>query len=312
MNPEQLGNDVDARLIFVGGSPRSGTTLVQNMLDCHPDVLGGPEFLHLPDIVSLGKKLHASIDRQWIDLFCSHEEVDEKLRRLCLDFLLPLADRMQARRLSEKTPENVLVFPELARLFPHARFLHVVRDPRAVVASLLEVGRRARQKGLKPAPFTADTQAAIQRVRRSVSKGAQAAREFPDRVMTVRYEDVVLHPERETRAICEFLGLEWTSAMCRPADKPHLGEAAITEKSNELWYDRQSYYRNPEPANLEKWRSRLKALDHLRVIRAFRDDPYLRALGYTLDPGEIPPLTRLFFPVSHLAQRALRKVKPPA
>ena len=48
-----MNSDGGSRFIFVGGAPRSGTTLVQNMLDSHPDILGGPEFIHIPDIINL-------------------------------------------------------------------------------------------------------------------------------------------------------------------------------------------------------------------------------------------------------------------
>lgn len=44
------------RLIFTGGAARSGTTLVQNILDSHPDIVGGPEFLHLEDLMAFKKK----------------------------------------------------------------------------------------------------------------------------------------------------------------------------------------------------------------------------------------------------------------
>jgi hypothetical protein len=149
------------RLIFVGGAPRSGTTLVQNMLDCHEEIYGGPEFLHIPDIVRVRSKLHASIARKWIDLICSYEQVDKMTAAWIEDFLLPLADAQRARFFSEKTPENVLVFPQLIELFPKARFIFVVRDPRAIVSSLLEVGARARAKALKPPFFTKNLAAAI-------------------------------------------------------------------------------------------------------------------------------------------------------
>lgn len=85
------------RLIIIGGSPRSGTTLVQNILDSHPDVLGGPEFLHLPDIVRLRNKLHGSISRDWISLICSREDVDKRTRTMIEDLLLPFAERGGAR-----------------------------------------------------------------------------------------------------------------------------------------------------------------------------------------------------------------------
>ena len=56
------------RFVFIGGSPRSGTTLVQNILDSHPVICGGPEFHHLPDIMNLRKALRDSIAKGWIDL----------------------------------------------------------------------------------------------------------------------------------------------------------------------------------------------------------------------------------------------------
>ncbi|NIA09336.1 MAG: hypothetical protein GWP10_06315 [Nitrospiraceae bacterium] len=112
------------RLIFVGGAPRSGTTLVQNMLDSHPDILGGPEFLHIPHIINLRKGLQHSIEREWIDLICSYDDVDKAICLLIECLLLPLADRHGCKFLSEKTPENVLVFSELISLFPGARFIY--------------------------------------------------------------------------------------------------------------------------------------------------------------------------------------------
>ena len=301
--------DSDKRLIFVGGSPRSGTTLVQNMLDCHPEILGGPEFLHLPDIMALRKKLHRSIERGWIDTFCTHGEVDARLHRLCLDFLLPLADRHGVRLLSEKTPENVLVFPELAELFQEARFIHVVRDPRAIVASLLEVGSRARQKGLRPAPFAANVEAAIRRVQRSFQCGMETEQRFPQRVLTLRYEDVVQDPAGETRRMCEFLDVPWAPEMCKPGEQPHLGADAITERSNELWYDRKSYYRNPDPSSLTRWRETLKPSDQILVVQAFRNNPLLKALGYTLTLQDLPITTRILAPGAKIT-RLIRKRLP--
>ena len=116
-NADKMGEN----LVFVGGSARSGTTLVQNMLDSHPSILGGPEFLHLPEFVKLRNNMQENVTRGWIDQICSNADVDTRFRMLILDFLMPFAERHQAKFLSEKTPENVLVFPELVELLPKAR-----------------------------------------------------------------------------------------------------------------------------------------------------------------------------------------------
>ena len=216
------------RFIFVGGAPRSGTTLVQNMLDCHPEIVGGPEFLNLDRIVEVRNRLQRGIARGSIDAFCSQPEADRLIAQLIEDLLLPFADRHGAPFLSEKTPSNALVFRELAELFPGSRCLFVLRDPRAVIASMLETGRRAAGQGRRAQPWTRDLDAAIGYVRRCLEAAFDAAEAMPDRLHIVRYEALVTDPETETRAICAFLGRAWSAAMLTPAAQVHPGEAAIT------------------------------------------------------------------------------------
>lgn len=283
---------VENRLIFLGGAPRSGTTLLQNILDMHPDILGGPEFLHLPDIMQLRGKLRDSVARGWIDLICSAEEVDGRIRDLVAGFLLTFADRHGAKFLSEKTPENVLVFPRLVELFPESKFIHIVRDPRATVASLLEVGKKARRKGESPAPFAQDVQSAIRHVHRCLVSGFEASRAAPDKVYTVVYERLIRDPEVEGREICRFLGVAWAPEMLRPGDKKHLGESAITVNSKEIWYDARTYNSNPRADSLEKWRGTLTAYEKLMVARAFLDSEELRHLGYDLTPDDLSPVDK--------------------
>ena len=141
------------RLIFIGGSPRSGTTLLQNMLDSHPLILGGPEFLHLPDIIELRRKLHYSIGREWISLFCTRDDVDRYLISVISKLFLSLSGKYHCEFYSEKTPENILVFSELIELFPEAHFIQVIRDPRAILSSMRQVKKRAIEKGIKQPDF---------------------------------------------------------------------------------------------------------------------------------------------------------------
>ncbi len=268
------------RLIFLAGCPRSGTTLVQNMMDSHPDVVGGPEFLHLPDVVLLRSKLLDSVGRGWIDLFCSAEDVDQHIRTLVEKLLLPFADRHGGRFLSEKSPQNTLVLPELIELFPDAKFVWIVRDPRAVIASLLATGDRARRKGERPPTMAADLESAIRYTGRCMQAAFKAVTEAPEKVHTLVYERLVQEPEQESRRLCQFLGLTWSDEMLKPADKKHLGETAITVNSKEIWYDSDMYYSNPSADRLDKWRQELAPYQQILVNRAFRRFDGLRRFGY--------------------------------
>jgi hypothetical protein len=277
------GSGNGRRFIFVGGAPRSGTTLMQNMLDSHPGILGGPEFLHLGRIVGLRNALRASSVEGATDAFAAPEAIDRRIRALIEDLLLPLADRHAAPLLSEKTPSNVLVFGELVELFPQARCIFVLRDPRAVVASMLAVGARAAAGGRRAQPFTRSLRAAVRHVGECLEAGFAAAAAHPGRILTVTYEALVTEPEAETRRICGFLGLDWDPAMLAPGAAEHLGMRAITATG--LWYDADSFRRDPDPDGLHKWRDRLTALQAARVAAAFAGSAALARHGYGLAPA---------------------------
>ena len=268
------------RLIFIGGSPRSGTTLLQNMLDSHPLILGGPEFLHLNDIIELRRKLHYSIDREWINLFCSREDVDDYLVATVEKLFLSLAEKHHFEFYSEKTPENILVFAELTELFPEAHFIQVVRDPRAIVSSMKQAKKRATGKGLKPPHFCADISTSIAYAKKCFNAGFKAEKLSPGKLLTIVYEQLIESPESETKRICKYIGVEWDDRMLHPGDKEHLGQQAITTKSNEIWYNAKTYNQNIVLKNKEKWRSELSLAEQLKITVAFADNRELRKYGY--------------------------------
>jgi Sulfotransferase family len=257
------------RFVFVGGAPRSGTTLMQNMLNSHPGVFGGPEFLHLARIVALRNALRTSAEDEAIDAFVSPARVDRLIRGLIEEMLLPLADRHGAPLLSEKTPSNALVFDDLLALFPQARCIFVLRDPRAVVASMLAVGDRAAAAGTRTQPFTRSLRAAVRYVRECLEAAFAAEAAHPGRILTVIYEALVTEPEAATRRVCGFLGLDWDAAMLAPGAAEHLGMKAIT--AGDLWYDAASFRRDPDPSGLHRWRERLGPFQAARVAAAFAD-----------------------------------------
>lgn len=306
-------SQADKQFIFVGGAPRSGTTLLQNMLDSHPDIFGGPEFIHLPDIITLQQKLNGSVSRRWIDLFCDQDDVNSAIRELIEGLLLPIAKDHSGCYLSEKTPGNVLVFSQLLELFPGARFIFLVRDPRAVVSSMLKVGQRAEDKGIKTAVFTENVHQATKYTAKCLEAGFRAVAADPTRVSVMTYENLVTDPEAESRRLCRFLDLEWTSQMLYPEKFDHLGQRAITKHSDKIWYEAQNYNRNPDSKSLYKWQSQLSLWQQVFVTRAFAHNAELRKLGYALDLDHVGPIpyygALLQQHTQHWRQRIERKLR---
>lgn len=104
---------------------------------------------------------------------------------------------------ADRTPSNVLEIELLARWYPAARFIHLVRDGRDVVPSVVTMD------------FGPDdlASAALFWKRRVLAGRADGARLGPDRYLEVRYEDLVADPEETLRGLCAFAGIEFDPAM---------------------------------------------------------------------------------------------------
>ena len=105
------------------------------------------------------------------------------------------------RIIADKTPNNVFIVDRLREAWPDARFIYLLRHPAAIARSRQSVRGEHADDDKKNAALI-----------RRYCEALEAARQTYDG-HTVRYEDLTADPERETRAICAFLGLEWEPGM---------------------------------------------------------------------------------------------------
>lgn len=255
----------DSNIIFVGGAPRSGTTLVQQMLAGHSLVYGGPEFDLMPEIVRLRNRFKSSIDSGRISVYLKHEDVDDLFREFTVATFKKKLNRIPGKRyISEKTPANAEVFPELAEICPGARMIFVVRDPRAVVASMLEVGNRYKSEGKVAPRFTRDLRVAIDYIARLWEAAASVA-EKNRAIQVVYFEDITDAPEQGARAIAQHLGLQFEAGMLE------MGKMETSEfKSNEhLWYTKDKLKAGIQRETSEKWREQLTPYQLFVIGRRF-------------------------------------------
>jgi hypothetical protein len=220
-----------AKLVFVVGCPRSGTTWVQRLLASHPNVRTGQESdvfdLYIgPQLRAWRRELEVSSSgRGGVGLGCYFRD-DEFVRILkgyALELLRPMISGLEPGDVFvEKTPSHVLYVPEIAELFPSARFIHVLRDARDTVASLLNASR---SWGSGWAPRTA-RQATGMWVQH-VEAAREAARLVgPGRFYEVRYEALHAANVRELRLITDWLGLSWDAQALSRAVQANQPEAA--------------------------------------------------------------------------------------
>jgi hypothetical protein len=120
-------------------------------------------------------------------------------------FFRVYAEAQGKPRCGNKTPRHVIYIPQLARMFPEARFIHIVRDGRDVGLSLLDVD-----------DDMPDLHAAARFWRDRVTKArADGETLGTARYIEVRYEDLLDDPEGELRRLCSFVDLPYDEAMLR-------------------------------------------------------------------------------------------------
>lgn len=193
--------------VFIIGLPRSGTTLLEQVLSAAPTVQGCGE---LPG----GSILCASALKDG-----NVPLSGEALSRLYLSSVSKLGSK--TTHFIDKLPANYKAIGLLSAAFPHARFLHLSRDPRDIALSMWR-GYFA-EPGLN---FTFDQKAMAHEMNLYRRYMAFWENEHAPRILNVRYENLVNDLQSESRRICEFCGIPWSEAMERPEDNSALVRTA--------------------------------------------------------------------------------------
>ena len=209
--PPQEPGDQALKIIFLVGFPRSGTTLTEQILEAHPDIVASHE---LPVLVELTQRIGALIGRD----FRYPDDMDslspDDLRLLRKSYCVAMLDALEHRPsngqfILDKLPLNIVHLGLISRLFPQAKILLALRDPRDVCLSCY---MQSFEMNPAMAQFLdlEDTAKFYQTVMGLLLH-------YRDTVgidmLTTRYEDIVDDLEGTARRMLDYLGLEWDSAV---------------------------------------------------------------------------------------------------
>ncbi len=259
--------------IFVAGLPRSGTTLVQNVLDTHPLVYGGPEFDRIPNIIDLRNKLQNSLKQGRIEAYTNHEQIDDAIRKMINTLITPLSLSESVAYISEKTPWNILYFEELLELFPDAKFIMVLRNPIATFNSMKNVAKRAKKAGVVPPDFTTNVFVAAAYMEYVYGLMQRLEKKHPNNVITIKYELLIIDLEKHSKELCSFIGLPWDERLLSFNNFKHPGEKTMTQ--NQIWYTSEQYNANPEDTLKKKTSNILSFKEALFLKYLFRKNTYV-------------------------------------
>jgi len=271
-------HNMDAHdLIVIGGSPRSGTSLVQKILGFHSKIYAGPEYDNLLHLTSFLQGLKRSSQAGRIYSYIDSKEIDKACRDI-LDIALMQAKIKSGKPfLSEKTPQNVLGFSAMSGIFENARFIWVARDPRAVLTSLKKVRMKIPDSEKSNTGFAVTFQEDLRNVLKYMSTGYDFYIQNKDICHMLNYEALVTDPESEVKKLCEFLKLEFEDRML---ETEKASETSERLKESTAWYSKEMYDREMHSDSLRKWEKELTE-EELRIIsQAFKDEAFCSLLAY--------------------------------
>lgn len=286
------------RPVFIAGCDRSGTTMLGDILGSASDSFATPEsqwiheYLLISHLQGFADTLHAA---RWLkahfrfavwDLALSDEQlaalIDLTNPRVTIDNVIGAYLKQHGRDPEDNlwwcdhTPDNFKFYALLKSCFPAAKYIHIVRDGRAVFQSIKPLDWGPNNAYMGTRYWTTRVQQALMV---EVAEGSNCYR--------IRYEDILRNPEEALSRLCEFTGQAYHEPML---DGGGLILPEFTQNQHKLVGKR------PDASRLENWRNGLSKTE----IVEFESYPWSRMImekmGYTMDTAE-PSIQRFYIVV---------------
>lgn len=273
----------DNKLLFITGVGRSGTTLLQSMLNAHPEIslppethffkkyvvpqLNGKQKLWDANELSNALKQDKYIERLGVnvdEIVNTNGLIDsESVSRLFINLLNAYNDKSYSF-IGDKDTEYVRYLPHLHKAYPQAYLIHIIRDPRDVVLS------RTKAEWGKKMPISFH----ISEYQYYIHKVLTDGKLFGKQYIEVVYEQLLENPERELKRVCEQLGVEFSSDMLNY----HQQSESLVAKDEMSW--KGNVFKPVMKDNSRKWHKEFTKSQIAQVEYGLKG--ILRKYGYEI------------------------------
>lgn len=269
------------QIVFIGGMGRSGFNMLRNILDSHPEVAAGPDLNLIDDAMALYHLLAHQLEDGKADAPVSVDEIRNTIGAFIHSVYAPYAEKKGKRIVVDRNPSSLWSFPVLAQIFPNSKFIHLIRDGRDVACSHRDVGVRALTRGAKLDPIR---NAAVNSIYYCAALWSETQKFAWDtcgpesqlarqgRAFTTFYENIVLSPESQIQAICNFLEIDYKPEMIRPENFEH------EQSVDGIWTVESDLKAPISMLSAGRWIDHLSLKD--RIVFYARGQVGLRVTGY--------------------------------
>ncbi|MDY6987432.1 MAG: sulfotransferase [Thermodesulfobacteriota bacterium] len=216
-------------LLFVISQPRAGSTLLQRMLGSHPDIhtVSEPWLMLYPlyGLRSRGQWAEYNWEKASAAMqgFVSHlprgaDDYSEGMRRMYGYLYHRVLAGSGKRYFLDKTPRYYLIISELYRTFPEARYIVLLRNPLAVLCSIIRTWIKENCLGFAQYFQLYEYRHDLVRAPGLLLEGAEI---LGERCIVVRYEELVRDPQGQIRRICDELGVSFAPRMLEYGGADH-------------------------------------------------------------------------------------------
>ncbi len=302
--------------IFVVGSGRSGTTMMGRILGNHSEIFTFKE-IHFLGWMYSAETMHANLKNQEAvellsDLFAIQKDgiflkenpkqfnnkaeryLEGRVSLKAVDiyelFLKKITEENNCSIACEQTPKNIFYISELLNTFPEAKIVHMVRDSRDVLLSQKNKWKR-RFLGASKIPLREAIRSYMNYHPLTSAKFWNSAvlhgnkMENNERVLSVKFEDVLMQPEKKIKEICKFTGIDFENRMLAV---PNIGSSTQADNKSELKIDK---------SKINKWEK--GGLNNAEIfLSQLISKKMMNAYNYPLKKFFVPSIYVVFYLLS--------------
>jgi len=319
-----LSNDNSEPPIFIVGNPRSGTTLLAVLIDRHSEISIPPETHYYDQFVHEYRHNLSSYTKEEMvfnvlknerikDLNLENQEILKQFSNyppsqanLLRSILESYSIKRNKKKFGEKTPMHFSHVDEIITDFPDAKIICIIRDGRDSILSILNT-----PWGLADAPRRLEQLCIIWRENaKSIFKYLN---KYPNNFILVKYEKLLLNPEKELRKICEFVEINYENRLL-----DNNVQTDVVPQWEADW--KSNSQKNIDASRIEAWRN-IKNQDKIWVMNIMMGK-MLKKHGYRYTQLENCPIhkkilliikalayLRYIRPFTRAGLRALQKLK---